>query len=125
MSKKPSKAEVAQRMTERRSWSMGYVACWVCGRTPQVFPLETHEIERKSQAPWHRWADTCNYFRTCHSCHSDQLAAMPHARQLAYKYIHDPDNFNLDRWLRLKDPELRAPDRVTEEEVLLHVGELL
>jgi hypothetical protein len=47
----------------------------------------------------------------------DDLAAMPHARQLAYKQRHDKGNYNLDQWLRLRDPELKAPDRVTQGEV--------
>ena len=47
----------------------------------------------------------------------DDLAAMPHARQLAYKQKHDKENYNLDQWLRLRDPELKAPDRITQGEV--------
>lgn len=42
---------------------------------------------------------------------------MPHAQQLAYKLIADPECFDLDAWLRLGDPELRAPNRVTMDEV--------
>lgn len=54
----------------------------------------------------------------------DDLAAMPHARQLAYKYIHDILHYDLEEWLRIKDPELRAPNRVTEDEVMEHVYSL-
>jgi hypothetical protein len=42
---------------------------------------------------------------------------MPHAKQLAFKLIADPCHFDLDTWLRLKDPELHAPGRVTMQEV--------
>ena len=89
------------------------------------FPLETHEMERKSQAPYYAWAKEENYFRACKKCHMDELAAMPHARQLAYKYIHDILHYDLESWLRIKDPELRAPNRVTEDEVMEYVYELV
>lgn len=42
---------------------------------------------------------------------------MPHAKQLAYKKLHDPLHFNLSAWLLIGDPELRAPNRVTEQEI--------
>ena len=48
----------------------------------------------------------------------DDLAAMPHARQLAYKIIYDTDNFEIEGWLKLRDPELRAPRRVELREIL-------
>ena len=102
---------------QRRNWATEHPACWMCGKESyRGFPLETHEIERKSQAP-SRWASPVNYFRTCKKCHMDDLAAMPHARQLAYKQRHDKENYNLDKWLRLRDPELKAPDRITQGEV--------
>ena len=77
---------------------------------------DVHEIERRSHAPW-RWADVCNYLFVCEECHSEELATMPHARQLAIKQMEDPENYNLQDWLRVRDPELRAPERVTQEEV--------
>jgi len=102
---------------ERRNWAVDFDRCWICGATEyQGFPLETHEMERRSQAPT-RCMNVCNYFRTCKKCHMDDLAAMPHAKQLAYKQMKDPDNYNLMDWLRLKDLDLRAPNRVTQEEV--------
>ena len=55
----------------------------------------------------------------------DDLAAMPHAKQLAYKYIHDILHYDLEAWLRIKDPDLRAPNRVTEDEVMEYVYELV
>jgi len=126
MSRKISKKEETKRMADRGNWSLDFTCCWVCGNEGKgIMALQIHEMERRSQAPSHHWADPCNYFKTCDTCHMDLLAAMPHARQLAYKYIHDPDNFNLERWLRLRDPELRAPNRVTEQEVMSHVDELL
>ena len=54
----------------------------------------------------------------------DDLAAMPHAKQLAYKYIHDILHYDLNAWLKVKDPELRAPNRVMEDEVMEYVFNL-
>ena len=48
----------------------------------------------------------------------DDLAAMPHPRQLAYKIIYDTHNFEIEGWLKLRDPELRAPRRVELREIL-------
>jgi len=42
---------------------------------------------------------------------------MPHHRQLAYKLLADPKNYDLDSWLKIRDPDLRAPIRVTQQEV--------
>jgi len=78
--------------------------------------LETHEIERRSHAAG-RWAHPCNYLLVCNACHAETIPTMSHAMQLAVKWVNDPDNFDLDAWLRLRDPELRAPDRVTMEDV--------
>jgi len=54
----------------------------------------------------------------------DDLAAMPHAQQLAYKQLYDPMNFNREQWLRIRDPQLRAPNRVTQEDIEIYLSEL-
>jgi len=87
--------------------------CMCCGRKGH---LEIHEIERKSQAPT-RWAKRCNYLLLLNSCHAGPFASMEHARQLAFKLIRDPENFDLMGWLAIKDPGLRAPERVTMDEI--------
>ena len=78
--------------------------------------LETHEIERRSHAAG-RWAHPCNYLLVCNACHAEMIPTMSHAMQLAIKWMNDPTNFDLDVWLRLRDPELTAPERVTMEDV--------
>ena len=78
--------------------------------------LETHEIERRSHAAG-RWAHPCNYLLVCNYCHGDTMPTMSHAEQLAVKFKHDAMNFDLEAWLRLRDPELNAPGRVTMEEI--------
>jgi hypothetical protein len=97
--------------------------CMVCGWESgsrsgwgQFKWLETHEIERRSQAAG-RWARPCNYLLVCNLCHAGPLAAMPHARQLAHKLAGDAEDFDLEVWLRIRDPDLRAPERVTMDEI--------
>lgn len=90
--------------------------CMACGESPRWPPLAVHEIERRSHAP-RSWAHRCNYLLVCTACHEGPFATMPHAQQLAYKLIADPEGFDLQAWLRLGDPELRAPNRVTMDEV--------
>lgn len=95
-------------------------ACMYCGQMNVHFPLEIHEIERKSHAP-ERWGVRSNYLKLCRYCHSHEFAAMPHAKQLAVKLCRDIDNFDLDEWLRIRDPELRAPERVTLQDVVQYL----
>ena len=90
--------------------------CMSCLGTGGYWPLEVHEIERRSHAP-KSWQHTCNYLLLCKTCHENQFATMPHAEQMAVKARRDRMHFNLDAWLRLRDPDLAAPDRVTIEEI--------
>lgn len=78
--------------------------------------LQVHEIERKSHAS-RRWGVSCNYLLVCGECHEGVFATMPHARQLAIKWLKDRTHFNLEQWLRIRDPDLKAPDRVTMGDV--------
>lgn len=106
-------------LADRREWSYGFGECFVCGE-PAV---DIHEMERKSQAP-RGWADRCNYLAVCRVCHDGPLAAMPHARQLAYKLVGDPEHFDLDRWLGLRVGS-GSRDRVTWSEVLEEVEHVI
>lgn len=96
--------------------------CWICGFSPWMRPglLQVHHIERRSHATV-RQDHACNYFLTCNrGCHETKLNTIgntSHAMQLAYKLKHDPEHFDLEAWLRLRDPDLKAPDRVTLREV--------
>lgn len=93
----------------------------VCEKRPGE---DIHEIERRSHAPW-RWAHRCNYLFVCRDCHSGELDSMPHAKQLAYKQLSDPDHYDLEEWLMVKDLILRAPDRVTQAEVNFAMKEII
>lgn len=90
--------------------------CMGCGETKG---LETHEIERRSQAPG-RWGQMCNYLLLCGLCHHgpfDSLLQRPHAYQLAIKSLKDGKRYRLARWLKVGDKKLAAPNRVTQAEV--------
>jgi hypothetical protein len=44
---------------------------------------------------------------------------MDHAKQLAIKLECDPCHFDLAAWLRIGDPDLKSPDRITMLEVAM------
>ena len=94
-------------------------SCMICDwyeNSGQYRWLETHEIERRSHAPT-RWAHRCNYLLLCNQCHHERIPLMSHAEQLAFKWNRDRKHFDLDGWLRLRDPDLNAPNRVSMEDI--------
>lgn len=106
---------------DRIAWAQEHPACWLCGREEWqlVKPerLEVHEICRcaHSTKAWHR----CNYFRACTECHAGPLDAkdqMPHALQLAIKFMRDREHFDLQKWHEIVG---RPTTYVTIEEVEL------
>ena len=110
---------------DRQTWRCEQPGCCMyCGASPRWPELQVHEIERKSQAP-RSWAQRCNYLLLCQPCHAGPFATMPHAKQLALKYLCDPKHFDLPGWLKIKDPNGLAPNRVTQEEIDKYVQELL
>lgn len=102
---------------DREAWAAQFTTCMNCGTKASWLPLETHEIERKSHAP-RSWAHRCNYLRLCstNGCHN-AVDQRTHAAQLRLKRDKDPENYDLQAWLRLSDPELKAPERVTEQDI--------
>ena len=107
---------------DRQAWRDSTPAiCMHCCNPEDWNGLQTHEIERRSQAQ-RTWGHRCNYLLLCERCHAGPFAAMPHSQQLAIKLIRDPNYFDLKEWLRLKDPELKAPERVTLSEVVAHLA---
>jgi len=91
--------------------------CMYCGRGDDWPGLQIHEIERRSAAS-NRWGHTANFLVLCGECHAGPFASMVHCRQLAVKLLKDPEHFDLVAWLRIKDTELRAPTRVTMENIV-------
>lgn len=102
---------------DREAWRHAQIpVCMYCNSKAGWLPLSVHEIERRSHST-KRWASLCNLLLVCEGCHREDFATMPHARQLAVKFIKDRANYDLEAWLRLRDPELKAPNRVTQSEV--------
>lgn len=104
---------------DRTLWRSRFSRCMWCGACDI---LEVHEISRRSAAS-RAWGVRSNYLLLCGSmspnrCHEEHFSTMPAARQLAVKFLQDRLHFNLEEWLRIEDPELRAPHRVTQEEIL-------
>ena len=88
--------------------------CMRCGRPWHKFRWpEIHEILTRAQAPG-AWGFRANYLALCNPCHA-LVQNMPHAEQLAIKKRADPKNYDLDDWLRRRNP--KAMRYVTEEEV--------
>ena len=98
-------------------------ACMWCGQDAPLNGFEVHEIERRSHAAGN-WGHRSNYLLTCHPCHMgplDNAVVAPHAKQLACKLLCDPEHFDLEDWLRIRDPALRAPDRVTLRDIVRYL----
>lgn len=72
-----------------------------CGLWEEWPGLQTHEIQRRSGSP-KSWAHSCNYLKLCSKCHDGKFSSMPHASQLAIKFIRDKKNFNFEKWLEIR-----------------------
>lgn len=108
---------------DRETWRASVQdVCMSCGAEEvNSWPgLQIHEIERRSQAP-KAWGELCNYLLLCPTCHMGPFATMAHDRQLACKLISDPNNFDLEEWMRIRDPVLTAPYRVLLQDVVKHL----
>jgi hypothetical protein len=108
---------------DRNAWRDIFTQCMWCSHNRTwvsvsrgAHELDIHEIERRSHAP-RSWGVRCNYLRLCRECHQGMFASLDHAHQLAVKLVADPDHFDLDAWLRIRDPELTAPNRVTLSDI--------
>lgn len=103
-------------------WRQAFDRCFVCG-TKRCWPrLAVHHIERRPHCyrPHRDWIE--NLFLACTNCHDGPLATMPHAKQLAYKVRVDMCGWAtteqvVGRWLLVRDPDLKAPNRVVASEV--------
>ena len=96
-----------------------------CGR--EAWPkLVIHHICRRPHChkPHRDWPE--NLFWACPACHEGELATMEAAAQLALKWRADHAGWAslsefLNRWLRVGDPELKAPNRLTVAEIQEHL----
>lgn len=88
--------------------------CMACGKPFRGFRwCEIHEILSRAQAPG-AWGFRANYLALCNPCHQE-VPSLGHAAQLAIKKRADPKHYDLDEWLRRRNPN--AMDYVTEAEV--------
>jgi hypothetical protein len=96
--------------------------CMCCQKPliPQLVP-HCHEIETKAVATGNAWNHPCNFLKLCGECHQGRIPYWGRAKQLALKLARDFDRFDLCAWLRIKDPDLNAPDRVTIDDILPHL----
>lgn len=102
---------------DREQWRHAQIPmCMYCDAKRDWLPLSVHEIERRSHST-KRWASLCNFLLVCERCHRTDFATMAHAKQLAVKYLKDRVHYDLNAWLRLRDPRLVSPNRVTQDEV--------
>jgi 5-methylcytosine-specific restriction endonuclease McrA len=105
--------------TARKAWGEAFTVCMLCGE-PWFDGLQTHEIVRRSQAPY-RWCHPTNFLRLCGSCHEDKFCNVtlaPYAVQAAVKKLRDPDNWDYEAFVEILG---RGPQCVTPEEIELAV----
>lgn len=100
----------------RNAWAGMFDRCMGCQGGGDWRGLQIHEICRRSHAR-NRWANASSYLLLCAACHEGVFASAPHAFQLAIKALRDPEHYSLDDWLSIGDPDGRAPNRVTKEEI--------
>jgi hypothetical protein len=101
----------------RRSFLIEHPVCWFCPMPSQC----VHEIGTQgNRKP--ATADPCCWAASCSHCNEHRLtdySVWPIIRQLAKKYIYDRDRYDRVGFNRLRG---RAPDAITEGEVLLAVS---
>lgn len=109
-------------------WRSCFSRCFLCGRVPPWPGAQLHHISRRNvHKPHLNWPENltivCGNVRpgakkTCH----DELDGYPEAQQLAVKWGVDCCGWAtlpefVGRYLRIADPELRAPQRIVVSEV--------
>jgi hypothetical protein len=105
------------------AFAASFDRCWLCGvKGMNTWPpsLETHHIVRGSDRT-KSLNERCALIRTCQRCHTNRLDGMSVVRQLAIKLMCDPDGYSRECVNKLRG---RAPEAITEGEVLLEVYEL-
>lgn len=94
-----------------------HARCWLCGtRRENTWPprLEIHHMVRGANRQAAR-EEVCVLIRTCQRCHQELLEGMGIVDQLAIKLLRDPEHYDRPKVNELRR---RAPDAVTDEEVL-------
>jgi len=101
-------------------WERRWTRCFCCNEVKRL--LHIHHIERRAKCykPRRDWIE--NLAALCVRCHDGVMGIQPHAQQLALKWKADKCGWAtlqefLTRWLSIGDRVLKAPNRVTVEEV--------
>ena len=82
----------------RKIWSGCFEFCWSCGAKQKLFPLETHEIVRRSETSY--WCDERNFTKLCRACHEEAHGGwLTKDVLLTLKLIFDPVSYDPD-WVR-------------------------
>ncbi len=117
-------------------WRESFDRCFICGtKEPPggchpLRRLQVHHICRRSQAFQKHKDWIANLFLSCEADHSGQLANMPQARQIGWKWRNDCAGFEtlgeyIPHFLRVRDGlTLQAPDRITVAEVEAELREV-
>jgi hypothetical protein len=106
---------------DRNGWRESHPqVCMRCGIRPGF--LEIHEILRRSRCV--NWGFRANYLALCGNCHVyfDASNRETMTEALAIKKIRDPDHYDLNLWLRMRDE--RAMEFITDEEVERKISQI-
>lgn len=122
--KKPKAASYYDSIKEdRNNWKASIEQrCWWCGRYEHELQLpsrlEINEITPRSAAP-NRWWHRCNGSLVCTSCHEQYGHAASDLQWLARKQRFDREHYDLQEWLRMRNP--RAMSFIVQREVDVEV----
>ena len=101
----------------RDTWRHEQSVCWICGWPERCnTPMNVLQVHEMARGPARAKAvlEPAAWFSACRSCHEGALAAMPIARQLAYKKMNDYPRYDRVIVNRLRG---RADEAVTEDDV--------
>jgi hypothetical protein len=104
----PRKAKAKPGAKERNDWKRQFDHCMCCLRRE---PLDTHEIAPRSRTE--RCFELANLLALCRGCH-DVLQGTDAITQAAFKFLEDPETFDLVALNRLRQ---RAGEAITHQEV--------
>ena len=106
---------------DRQQWVLDLVdqhACMWCGGEADFTGFQVHEMIRRSHAS-NSWWNRANALWVCGPCHAGPIASAPLAQQLACKLLCDPEHFDREAVLRIRDE--RAMEFVTLRDIVRYL----
>jgi len=104
-------------MTSRKGWTDRNWYCWRCGSTHNI---QTHHILRGIFRANANVGLAC-LLRLCERCHNGKIHEQPKywtlTKQLAIKYLHDPEHYDRQKVNEINSLREVDRDRITEQEV--------